>query len=142
MRPVILLTLLAAGCATKPSDPPVQPAPPVVPVAEKQAVPPPPKPSGPSIEERLRVPTNLREIENRANGFALATMAKYRAIPQGWSYRKVAKIVGSYGVEVSERQVLDSTFTIIQWAGVAPGSYLQITLQDGVVTAKTQVGLE
>lgn len=87
------------------------------------------------------MPTNLRELQDRPPGFALATMAKYKAIPQGWSYRKVEKIMGSLGVEISEKQVMGSTYTVVKWDGVDPGSYCVVTLEDGVVVQKQQVGL-
>lgn len=134
------MILIALGCVEKPES---KPAPPVAaPMVQAPPPPPePPQPQGPTIEERLRVPTNLRELQDRPPGFALATWEKYEAIPQGWSYRKVEKIMGSLGIEQSEKMIGGTTYRHIRWDGVKPGSYCIVVLADGVVISKEQVGL-
>lgn len=81
------------------------------------------------------------ELQSRPAGFALATWEKYDAIPQGWTYRKVEKIMGSLGVEQSERVIGNTTYTHVRWDGVRPGSYCIVVLENGVVISKEQVGL-
>ena len=70
------------------------------------------------------------------------TLEKFNQIETGMSYRKVADIVGKDGTLVYESEFLGVITKIYSWYGSDGFSNANITVQDGVVTSKSQFGLQ
>ena len=86
--------------------------------------------------------TEISENEDVATDTGYATIEKFNEIKTGMTYEEVVEIMGSEGTVMSEVEVMDSITTIYYWYSWNHISNMNITVVDGEVIAKAQVGLE
>ena len=70
------------------------------------------------------------------------TLDEFNAIETGMTYEEVVAIVGSEGTVMSEASVGDVTTTMYYWYADNGIANANVTISDGKVFAKAQVGLE
>lgn len=72
----------------------------------------------------------------------LATMQHFEEIQIGMTYEEVCEIIGSEGELVAEAGSDDLILQSYSWEGSKSGSSISISILNGIVDAKGQVGLE
>ena len=93
-----------------------------------------------SATQSLNNDQNSETIES-LNGEYI-TLEEFNQIKTGMSYEEVVEIVGSEGTVMSEASVMDSTTTIYCWYADNGIANANVTILDGKVMAKAQVGLD
>lgn len=79
-----------------------------------------------------------------------ADLAKFNAIQSGMTLPQLEQIMGSQGSHIVSNSTSTSsnlgttsvTIDVYRWAGTRPSSAITVTLQNGSVVNKSQVGLE
>jgi hypothetical protein len=70
----------------------------------------------------------------------VVTMADYRVIKKGMSYKTVRGIIGADGVEISRSELAGTTTIMYSWKN-PNGSNMNAMFQDGALVTKAQFGL-
>lgn len=76
---------------------------------------------------------------NADNGYA--TLEKFNSIKTGMTYEEVVAIMGSEGTVLSEASLVNTTTTIYYWYAKDGIFNMNVTVSDGKVIAKAQLGL-
>lgn len=85
--------------------------------------------------------TSTPQISNEQNQ-AKATMDKFNQIKTGMTYKEVVKIVGEEGSLSTESSYGDQSMQIYYWYASNGISNMTISFMNGIVNAKSQIGLE
>ena len=93
-----------------------------------------------SANQSLSNVQNSEAIESLNDEYI--TLEEFNQIKTGMSYEEVVEIVGSEGTVMSEASVMDSTTTIYSWYADNGIANANVTISDGKVMAKAQIGLE
>jgi hypothetical protein len=70
------------------------------------------------------------------------TMGEYEQIQNGMTYEQVVEIVGGPGESISENEIAGIKTAIYSFKGDSFGSNATITVQNGKVFGKAQLGLK
>ena len=97
--------------------------------------------SMPSCGSARRAAEEAKEVLDVQARPEAITMAEYEAIQPGMTYADVVAIVGSEGTQMAMSQVLEVTTEMWMWEGEFLGANANVTFQNGIVTAKAQLGL-
>ena len=71
----------------------------------------------------------------------VVTMAKFRQLDTGMSYRKAVAIIGAEGTEMSRSDLPDHTTVMYMWTNTN-GSNMNAMFQNSELVMKAQSGLE
>lgn len=71
-----------------------------------------------------------------------ATLEKFNQIETGMTYEAVVDIMGSEGTVLSESEVMDIKTTMYYWYSQNGISNMNVTIQNGEVVSKAQLGLD
>ena len=96
----------------------------------------------PSDDSGRRSDTSENTSDNASDNASGITADKFNQITMGMSYDQVKEIIGEDGKNISEADSGGSVATMYQWDEADGIGNVLVTIQDGTVSSKSQLGLE